>query len=130
MTLALLQVAPNSSTLAAEVRQHGFSQPPLLPGMFDSQACQLVGFFQRNLLAGGSPCAGISHLRQRCPPIGKARHYGRDAAGMQRPQSGIDGGQCLPAFGGEAGALQLSLCRMDRDDGPARGTDGVARFSE
>ena len=61
MTLALSQVAPNSSMVAAEVRQHGMSQPPLLPGMFDSQACQLVSFLHRNLLAGGSPRAGISH---------------------------------------------------------------------
>ena len=83
MTLASSQASPNSSMLAAEVRQHGMSKPPLLPGMFDSQACQLVGFFQRNLLAGGSPCAGISHHSQRCTPISEPRHDGGDAAGME-----------------------------------------------
>ena len=130
MTLALLQVAPNSSMLAAEVRQHGFSQPPLLPGMFDSQAFQLVGFFQRYLPASSCPGTGVSHHGQCRSPIGKSRHDGGDAAGMQRPQSGIDGGQCLAAFYRQTSGLQLSLSGMDRDDGPARGANGVAGFSE
>ena len=83
MTLASSQVAPNRPMLAAKAGEHGMSQPPLLACMLDSEACEFIGFLHCYLLAGGSPCAWINHHGQRGPPIGKSRHDGGDAAGLQ-----------------------------------------------
>ena len=104
----------------AKARQHRLPQAPFLAGMFDSQASQFVGFLHGDLLAGGCPCSGIGHLHQGSAPVGEPCDNSGDAASVQRPQSGIDGGQGLTALGGQTGVLQVPLGRVDRDDGPAR----------
>ena len=88
--------------------------------MFDSQTSQFVGFLHSDLLRDGSSCLWIGHLRQGRTPVGEPCDNSGNPASVQRPQSGIDGGQGLTALGGQTGILQVSLGRMNRDNGPAR----------
>ena len=94
--------------------------------MFDSQTSQLVGFLHSDLLRGSGPCSRIGHLRQCGTPVGEPCDNSGNPASVQRPQSGIDSGQCLAALGGQSGVLQVALGGVDRVHRVLGRTDGIA----
>ena len=126
MALPLSELASHPSMPATETGQHLSAKLSLFGRVLHCQACQFVGFLDGNLLAGGGTCAGIGHLHQCGAPVGEPRDNSGDAASVQRPQSGIGGGQRLPALGGQSGVLQIALGGVDRAHRVPGRTDGIA----
>ena len=94
--------------------------------MFDSQTSQFVGFLHSDQLRGGGSCPWIGHLRQGRTPVGETCDDSGNPARVDRPQSGVDGGQRLPALCGQSGVLQVPLGGVDRAHCVPGRTDGIA----
>ena len=126
MALPLSELAAHPSMPATETGQHLSAKLSLFGRVLHCQARQFVGFLYGNLLAGGSPCSGIGHLHHGSTPVGEPRDHGGNPTCMERPQSGVDGGQRLPALGGQSGVLQIALGGVDRAHRVPDRTDGIA----
>ena len=130
MALPLSELAAHPSMPATETGQHLSAKLSLFGRVLHCQACQFVGFLDGNLLAGGGTCAGIHNVHQRRTPVGEPCDNRSNPTGVQRPQSGIDSGQCLAALGGQSGVLQVALGDVDRPHRMPRRTDSTAHWLE
>ena len=111
---------------ATETGQHVSAKLSLIGRLLHCQARQFVGFLYGNLLTGGGTCAGIHNVHQRRAPISKPRDHGCHPAGMERPKSGIGGGQRLPALCYQSSGLQTALGGVDRAHRVPGRTDDIA----